>query len=474
MTDRRFATLLLLVTLLAFGLRLYRLGDPSLWSDEMFQVSDSLVVSNAGYLPTWLGMRLAGVDTGLLDPERMGEWRAAGLTPFDMRLGSALLGALSVPLLALACAPWLSRRTALVMALLLAASTWHLEWSQQARHYVPIFLYSNLALALYALWLKDARGRWLWAALALAFLAVSSRATSLMIFGVIGLDILFQSARERRIALSPGAIGAIALSGGACVVLLLMRSLGPGPGGIQEQAAFLAREEGQSPLRLVAGNALLSGVPLVVLAAAGFLAHLRENPRQAWLLFFIVAVPLLAFGALAPFVHVELRYSFVNHFGWLALAAIGAVALYDAARHTLPRAVAAAPLLMVLASQAYGALVYYESAYGNRPRWNHAFAYVGRHWKPGDALYAHSSWAGRYYLESDRVANVDLDFQGLDSLDRDTWFVVKSTGFETGEGRPHWLDGKAELRAAYPTRVAYPQDTVRVYFYRHASGGDAG
>ena len=92
MTDRRFAMLLLLVTLLATGLRLYRLGEPSLWSDEMFQVSDSLAISNAGYLPTWLGMWLSGVPTAELDPERMGEWRAAGLEPVHMRLGSALVG----------------------------------------------------------------------------------------------------------------------------------------------------------------------------------------------------------------------------------------------------------------------------------------------------------------------------------------------------------------------------------------------
>jgi hypothetical protein len=258
------------------------------------------------------------------------------------------------------------------------------------------------------------------------------------------------------------------------VALLLVRSLGPGPGGGHEQAAFLAREAGQSPLKLLAGNALLSGLPLVVLACAGFAAQLREQPRQAWLLLFVVAVPLASFSALAAFAHVELRYTFVNHFGWLALAALGAVALWDAARPSLPRAVAAAPLLMLLAGSAWSLLVYFESAYGNRPRWKHAFAYVGRHMQPGETLYAHSSWAGRYYLGSDAVKNVDLEFQGLDALAGDTWFVVKSTEWERGEGRPHWLDDKAELRAAYPTRTAFPQDTVRVYHYRRAAGTDAG
>lgn len=473
MTTRHFAILLLLVTLLALGLRLHRLGDPSLWSDEIFQVRDSLSIWNAGYLPTWLGMRASGVRTGELDPERMEAWRAAGVDPFGMRLGTALVGTLSVPLLALGSAPWLSRRTALVLALLLATSTWHIEWSQQARHYVPIFLYSNLALALYASSLERRSLRWLLLALALALVAVASRATSLMIFGVIGLDFVAQSARERRLALSPAAIGAVAVSVVACLSLLAVRSLGSGPGAAADQAAFLARDAGFSPARLVAGNALLSGPVVVVLAAAGFASHLRVNARQAWLLAFVVGVPLASFALLAAFAHVEIRYTFANLFGWLALAAIGAVALYDAAtRAGLLRAVAAAPLAMVLAAQGYALLVYYESAYGNRPRWNHAFAYVGRHWQPGETLYAHSSWAGRYYLESDRVASVDLDFEGLDALDRDAWFVVKSTEWEIGEGRPHWLDGRAELHAAYPTRTAFPQDTVRVYRYEHGDGGE--
>jgi hypothetical protein len=359
-----------------------------------------------------------------------------------------------------------------VLALLLATSTWHLEWSQQARHYTSIFLYSNLAIALYASSVRWPRPDWRWLALALGlvFLAVSSRATSLMIFGVIGLDLLLTSARERRLALPPVAIGAIAACGVACIALLAVRNLGPA-GDISEQAAFIARETGGSPLKVVAGNALFSGLPVVVLAAAGFLAHVGREVRHAWLLAFVVAVPLVCFAGLAPFVHVEIRYTFVNHFGWLALAAIGVVALYDAARQALPPWVAVAPLAMALAGTGYAGLVYYESAYGNRPRWNHAFAYVGRNWQPGEALYAHSSWAGRYYLESDRVANVDLDFEGLDSLDRDTWFVVKATDWDRGEGRAHWLDGVAELRASYPTRTAFPQDTVRVYRYAHADAG---
>ncbi|MGH0028185.1 MAG: hypothetical protein ACQGVC_00210 [Myxococcota bacterium] len=468
MSGRQFGILLLLVTLLALGLRLYRLGDPSLWSDEMFQARDSLVVANAGYLPTRWGMALAGAPLASLDPQRLADWRAAGVAPADMRLGSALVGALSVPLLALACAPWLTRRTALVFALLLATSTWHLEWSQQARHYTAIFLYSNLALALYALYLKQGALRWLALGLGLAFVAVTARATSLMVFGVIGLDVAVETLRRRRIALAPSALAAVAVCVAASLAVLFLRSLGSGAGGSGEQAAFLARKLGSSSFRVFAGNALLSGIPLVVLAAAGFVAHRRRAPREALLLAFVVAVPLLAFGALASFAHVEVRYTFVNHFGWLVLAALGAVALWDAVRPTLPALAAASPLLVVLASHAYAGLVYYESAYGNRPRWNHAFAYVGAHWKPGDALYAHSSWAGEYYLGSDRVRNVDLDFEGIDTLTGDTWFVVKSTAAEHGAGRDHWLDAAARLRAVYPMRTAYPQDTVRVYHYEHA------
>ena len=55
---------------------------------------------------------------------------------------------------------------------------------------------------------------------------------------------------------------------------------------------------------------------------------------------------------------------------------------------------------------------------------------------------------------------------GFDSLEQPTWFVVRTTAYELGKGHPHWLDGVAELRAVYPTRNPFPQETLRVYYYR--------
>jgi len=83
----------------------------------------------------------------------------------------------------------------------------------------------------------------------------------------------------------------------------------------------------------------------------------------------------------------------------------------------------------------------------------------------GEEVVSYHSWEGMYYLQDNGIQNIRFDFDGLDTVQRDTWFVLKSKDSE-------FLDGHATLRAAFPTRTPYPQYTIHVYLYRVKSPSD--
>lgn len=147
---------LLLASLVALALRLYRLPDSNVWWDE-------------GY-----GVYLARKDLLTLALETAGDvhppihywflhvWiRLVGETELAIRYSSVAFAVASVPLIY-----WLGRRTlgrgvGLVAALLLATSRFHVEWSQQIRMYTLVVALAMLSIALTLdLWERPRRRLW--------------------------------------------------------------------------------------------------------------------------------------------------------------------------------------------------------------------------------------------------------------------------------------------------------------------------
>jgi 4-amino-4-deoxy-L-arabinose transferase-like glycosyltransferase len=85
--------LLLLITLLAAGLRFYKLGEWSFWSDEMITIREAQKVFPDRIIPEYLDG--SGLSLLLIGPTLMllgeGEWSA--------RLVPALIGVLTIPLM---------------------------------------------------------------------------------------------------------------------------------------------------------------------------------------------------------------------------------------------------------------------------------------------------------------------------------------------------------------------------------------
>ena len=130
-----------LVTLLAFLLRLVDLGGQSLWVDELLTLKQgrvpgySLWVQFLDDAQAALPMVLATMMSRISEDEM---W---------LRLPSALLGALTVPVLYEVVRRFATDRAALIAALLLAIHPMHLDHSQEIRGYA-FMLFFGLAATL--------------------------------------------------------------------------------------------------------------------------------------------------------------------------------------------------------------------------------------------------------------------------------------------------------------------------------------
>jgi hypothetical protein len=126
---------ILLITLLALGIRMAGLGSKGLWIDE----ADSVYFASQSF---------SDILYRLCDPHPPGYYillsgfLSLGRSEFWVRLPSAIAGTLSIPLLyalsrelAAVLARWLDRRTGILACLLLAVAPLHVWYAQEARAY---------------------------------------------------------------------------------------------------------------------------------------------------------------------------------------------------------------------------------------------------------------------------------------------------------------------------------------------------
>lgn len=338
---RHPAWLAVLLTLLAAGLRFYRLGRKSIWWDEGFSVF-------LARLP--LGEMLAATAYDTHPPVYYAVlhlWRlAVGDSEVAVRLLSALAGVLLAPLAYRLVRPLAGRRAALTALGLVALNRLLIWYSQEVRQYAvaACLALASAALAI-ALWrrLEQRRGAWgLWAAYVLVntaglltlYLFVSVLLAQNLAFALA----LWRAPQKRRLALAwLSAQAAIALACLPWVLYYLPRAphtfvppstLGPA-GVVQLYLATLFAGEASAIDRFwlvsllgaaALGLGLLAALRLGWPTAAGRFAALA-------LLFGAVAPPALIWALNLP---TGLGLSFVpnpRYFVLLAPWALGALGL---------------------------------------------------------------------------------------------------------------------------------------------------
>lgn len=347
-------TLTLSLILLAWTLRLFRLGGPGFWYDEGYIVylarlplSEILPWTAADFTPPLYHCAQA-------------LWlRLAGASEFAVRFPSACAGLLTVAVVVRLGCDFDSRPAGLLAGLLATLSPFYVWYSQEARMYMPQAFFATSATLLLLRALRRPDRRRLWAGFALLdILALYTHIPSgflltfhaLVIF-LAGLPPQKRLARWGSGALALAAVGLALLPWLAYAWPFLAENAGYWPGRLTWQ--FVAQEAFAG---FVTGS-LLEGTPrdaTVVLWAVAYLVGfllLVLSRRERWKALFLLGYLVVPIAAMAWLFHNVPKFSprhlIVSSPPLFLLPAFGVVRLFSAPRRLTAIAAALACLLLV-------------------------------------------------------------------------------------------------------------------------------
>lgn len=440
--------LLVGITLLAAGLRLYRLGTWSFWIDEMFTVQRAQSSLNlATILSEWppLSILLTGGALSLLG---VNEWSA--------RLVPALVGIASVPALYLPTRKVFGPAVAVLSALLLALSPWHIYWSQNARFYTSLMLLSSLALFAFFFGVEQHRPRHLLFSIVLLFLSMLERLHALFLVpgAVSYLLLVNRSPLERPPGLRARHMLLLALAASVLLVAYF-----PAFG---EVITTFGGAQNHDPLRLLSSIAYRLDVAVISLGVAGGVHGVLRKNRAAVFMLLGAVVPVVLLLAASPFMFTVDRYIFAALPFWLVLAAL---AIKEMAAQCSGGAgwLGVGVLVLVFGTLVSEDMLYYAFQRGNRPDWRSAVEVVARRRLDSDAVAATSPPVARYYLGTDVewINSVELESMA----NRRTWFLIDES---TGGVEPdlhQWIRQNGELVEVIAVRMPGKNLDIRVYVY---------
>jgi hypothetical protein len=365
---------LLAISAVALLLRLFALGEWSLWIDEahtwrdatmpLFSAPrvDGFLDSNRQFYPlTFLWLR------GLL---ALG-W---GQDEVSLRLPFVVVGAATVPLLGLCGRHLVGATPAVLAAGVLAVDPWHVFWSQNARGYAIVVMMAVVVADRAFAYVRSDRLRDLmvvWAAVAVG--ALSHPTGVLLLLGVAAFLLL--RARplvgRRLVHLGVGAVLAVAALPWAIDYL-------PFEG-------FMLSNDSPSLLHFLQTTGFYFRPVVLLLAAVGLWQLRAFGGRDRSLalgsLLFTPFVVLMVIGACRVLTTARYAICALPVVTWLAAFAVAhvAAAIGRATSRTarLPRllAVGALPLLLV-AEHTVGLVDYYTVQHGQRARWREAATFL--------------------------------------------------------------------------------------------------
>ena len=386
---------ILLFALVLGLLRFWKLGTWSLWFDEAATWTDYFVGLESGEIGNPLGYRLIHATVGLLGgrPDE-----------FALRFLPAVAGFLVIPATAWAFRPIASARTAALAALLVAASSWQLYWSQNARFYTLAELASLLGAGLFL------RG----------FLAGSTVRT-LLGLAVTGAGGLFHpSAALLALALLAAPVLALLRArfelGGRKRMLLvlwggaLVAFLAAFPWAKDTLTTYFLQKGGAGPfaapgeaIARVAHLAKTTGfyfTPFLAAAAVVGAAFAWKRREFGGTLALAVVVLVLAIVAVVAAVGARMTAQYVFFlFPWVALlAAAPAEQLGGLVERGRALAVERAWMLVLVACSLVNTGLYFTVRQGERPQWRDAYQFVWNRREEHDLVLGMEATVGEYYL----------------------------------------------------------------------------
>ncbi len=416
---------LLAAAFLLGSLVFVRLGDWSLWIDEAFTLSDSLFRwpknNPLGYMLFQGYFNLVGAADGIRPDE------------YTMRLLPALLGWLGIPLTYWAFRPAVGRRVAAGAALILAASAWHLYWSQNARFYT---LVQDLVLVASGLVLRGfcSRKATLVSAGLICFgVASLAHPTAALVGGgvfvapfllpLFKVEMPGMQGASRKVLLAFGILGVIGL-------LLWAPEVWTAWNGDENKGKG-------NPIHLVLTLGFFITPVLGTAALFGMYQAWRNKNTFGLFATLVVIASVLVAVVVSGFARVSAQYLF----GLLPWVAVLAALPLDWREVQSPQS--AAPqvrlglgiLLIVVLGGATREALYLTVRMGERPQWREAYRYVWNHRGPSDHVFGMAGPVAEYYYEPRKLEVRDVrsvtylnkwnakEVGQWDRVDRATWFV---------------------------------------------------
>ncbi|MFN0243031.1 MAG: ArnT family glycosyltransferase, partial [Planctomycetota bacterium] len=465
---RGLARVLFVLALALACLRYFRLGQWSLWFDEAVTWTDIHIGLGGGEIKNPLGYwAIAG-------------WvRAVGGPPdeFTLRFLPATFGVGCVALTYFAFRPFAGPLRASAASLLLAASTWHVYWSQNARFYTMTQFISlvGAAIVLRALWSDRV-------VLALVGFAIAGVAAlfhpsaALVLPALVTLPWILwalpggdaKPAKRPAIALAVvAAIGALSQVGWLW----------------QTWETFHRQKAASYPVHYL----LTTGFYVTPLwATAALLGAWRAREESfARAACWIVAGVLCAALIVSFAARITAQYVFVA-LPWIALLAACMLPRSIAeARRSFGLAALCILLLPTLATTG----LYFTVRNGERPRWREAYEFVWNERDPGDLIAGMEATVGEFYLSprSTQLRQPDrimwLDYWRVRMVRtwirhaRPTWFILNPEQlYDWDVADREWFEAmlreECQLVKDFPLYVESRDLSVKVY--RRGGGGGGG
>lgn len=436
---------LLLITLFAVVLRFYKLSAWGFWIDEIFTINHAmahfstldLIVDNIPPARNWIPISV------MLTSQVVSAW---GVTEGNARLVAAVIGVITVPVLYFLARKLFDTKVALIAILLLAFSTWHIEWSQNARFYTSLLLLYTLALFFFYYGIEQDRPTYLVIFLILTYLAASERFIAVFIIPValIYLILLKNLPFEKPPGLRARNVLLTLLPVFAGILIEIISYSIDKTFRVLCGFDWFALYQLENPLKLLIFISYDIGISLISFSFFSGIYLIAKKSRIGLLLLVSAVIPVLLLMALNPFLFTLSRYAFITLSSWIILAAVGIREVFLSTRG-YGKIIAVGVLLLFVADAAGSSLVYYSVNNGNRLDWKKAFSSVQEQRKADDELVTWwPQWEG-YYWDKRIVSWEGLTPESVENSGKRHWFILDNEIIWGNLEMKAWIEQNAEL-----------------------------
>jgi len=453
---------LLIIIVGASWLRFVQLGDWSFWIDEALTVSDSLYVYK--WQPAWgvihgrpLNFWITGWIFSLLP---VSEWSA--------RVMPCIVGIITVPLVYFLSRDFLGGRAAMLSSIFLSLSTWHIYWSQNARGYTLLLLFSLISMALFYKGME--KGNRLYVLGSLVALAIGYLAHPVALLVLVAYCVYIAVIPLARFAKPLGyRLNVLSIF----VLPVILGMLFMLPGIVKLAGIVLSMSQSGNAMYVLAAIGYYIQPSFIVLAVSGVGVLVLRKSRLGLFLGCVIGVPLVCLLILSAIRGGSALYVFHTLPAYYMAAAVVLTEIIEALDARV-KGLGIAMILALLTLQAGMVFEYFTHQHGDRPRWKEATEYVSSIARPGDLVASTAAPVVEFYLGStalelrrpERVVWLGRNnIQKIQNIKQPTWILLVGDSIEHLQSYHFktWLESHCRIHRIFEAWTSAKNRSVLVY-----------